>query len=136
VPSQEDVDAGPQRGLRRETKGFRAGAAAVPRDYLVEHVPVHLIVIIIHVPSFVIFAVSLRDLFPGAPIHSESSIEVAAWSCDGAQAHHFLNEPLALRRYLPLLSWLHLHRSLAQHIPPFLVNVDPSYFFIQHVRIS
>ena len=67
-----------------------------------------------------------------------SSIEVAARSCDGAHAHHFLNKPLALRRHpcLPLLSRVHLHQSLLQHIPPFLVNVDPSYFFIQHVQIS
>ena len=85
-----------------------------------------------------IFAVSLRNLFPGAPIHSESSVEVAARSCDGAQAHHFFNEPLALGRHpcLLLLSWVHFHQSLLQHIPPFLVNVDPSYLFIQHVRIS
>ena len=104
---------------------------------LVEHVPVHLTVVV-HVPSFVIFAVSLRSLFLGAPIHSESSVEVAARSSDGSQAHHFLNKPLALRRHpcLPLLSWVHLHRSLAQHIPPFLVNDDPSYFSIQYIRIS
>ena len=66
---------------------------------LVEHVPVHLTVFVVHVPSFVIFAVSLRNLFPGAPIHSESSAEVAARSCNCAQAHHFLNEPLALCRH-------------------------------------
>ena len=54
------------------------------RDYLVEHVPVHLTVLVVHVPSFVKLAVSLRNLSSRAAIHSYSTVEVAARSREGA----------------------------------------------------